>query len=205
MKVIFALASLVALSLPAAALAQSSNYDSRSGSGGYYSRLSYTYAELRLVSADYDGPGGSADGVSIGGSLLFQPQLFGVASYTSVGDNGVDIDTLDLGVGYRAGISQRTDLLGILGVVFSNVDTPGGSNDDSGISLTGGIRSTVAPQIELDGFVNYTELYGDGDMTLTGQGLLHVTPQLSLLTSLALSDIVNTVTIDGRCNFTTTR
>lgn len=177
-----------ALSAPLPALAQSRDTQTSYGRNPHY-----TYGDLRLVSLDPDGPGGSADGIRLGGSMLFQPNLFGQASLTSV-DN---LDQLDLGVGMRHPLSSRTDLVGILGIIWADV----GPEDDTGISLTGGVRSLIGPQFELGGYVGYAEIFGDGDISLTGEGLLHVTRELALVASLGFSDDYDAVTLGARWNF----
>jgi hypothetical protein len=183
-----AFALCTALAAPLPALAQSRDTQTSYGSNPHY-----TYGDLRLVSLDPDGPGGSADGIRLGGSVLFQPNLFGQASLTSV-DN---LDQLDLGVGMRHPLSSGTDLVGILGIIWADT----GPDDDTGISLTGGVRSLIGPQFELGGYVGYAEIFGDGDISLTGEGLLHVTRELSLVASLGFSDDYDAVTLGARWNF----
>jgi hypothetical protein len=162
--------------------------------------LSYTYADGRLVLWDTDG-GGNLDGVRLGGSARLNPDLFAVGNLTLVGDTGYDLTVLDFGLGFRHPLSSRTDLVAIGGVVFAEVDAGASDNDDSGISLTGGVRSMVGPQFELGGYLNYADYLGDGDLLLTGEGLLHVTRELSLAASLGISDDYNVLTLGARWNF----
>jgi len=194
------------LALPLPGLAAQSGTQGQSGyrqSSGY-SRLSYTYGEARLVIEEPDG-GDSFDGIRLGGSLQFQPQVFGVASLTSVSSDGVDIDTFDLGVGFRHALQSNVDLVGIVGLVWAEVDAGPFEDDDTGISLTGGVRGFAAPQLELGGYASYAEVFGDGDITLTGEGLLHLSPNLALVASLGFSDDVNILTFGARWNFVPTR
>lgn len=163
-------------------------------------RLSYTYAEGRLVVVDPDG-GGNYDGITVGGSLQFRPQLFGVAALTSVGDRGFDLTTFDVGVGYRYSLQRNVDLVGIGGLAFAESDFGPFEDDDVGLSLTGGARAFLTPQIEVGGYANYRDLFDDGDITLTGEGLLHMTPDLAFVASLGLSDDANTITFGARWNF----
>src|SRR5687768_8817445 len=94
---ILAAALLPALALPFTAQAQTSR--DRSGA----SPFSYNYAELRYVDYDTDG-GGSLDGLRLGGSLQFQPQLFAVGALTMLSDGPVDYETMDLGIGFRTAL-----------------------------------------------------------------------------------------------------
>jgi hypothetical protein len=192
---VLAAALLPALALPFTAQAQTSRDRSSA------SPFSYTYAELRYVVQDPDGPGDDFDGLRLGGSLQFQPQLFAVGSLTSVSNGPVDLDTIDLGLGFRTALQGNVDFVAIGGLVFAEVDTPGGGDDDSGISLTGGVRGMMSPQFELGGYVGYVDVYDDGDIGLTGEALFHVNRQATLLASLGFSDDVSTLTLGGRWNF----
>ncbi|MGH8481811.1 MAG: hypothetical protein ACRES8_05055 [Nevskiaceae bacterium] len=189
------LALCAALAAPLPALAQS-------GAAPPYGNLSYTYLDGRLVLWEPDG-GDRLDGIRLGGSMLFQHNLFGVGSLTTVSDSGFDLTLIDLGIGFRQAYSSSTDFVAIGGIVLAEADTPGpgGDRDDTGISLTGGVRSLVGPQFELGGYVNYADYFGDGDITLIGEGLLHVTPNLSLAASLGFSDDYDVLTFGARWNF----
>ena len=190
MKRNLAVLALCAALAPLPALAQS-----RSSQTSYGTNPHYTYGDGRIVMLDPDG-GDNESGIRIGGSLLFQPNLFGVASLTDVDA----LTQLDLGVGMRSALSSRTDLVGIAGIVFAEVDRGPFEDDDTGISLTGGVRSLMGPQFELGGYVGYAEIFGDGDVTFTGEGLLHVTRELALVGSLGISDDYNIVTLGARWN-----
>lgn len=188
------LALCAALATPASALAQSR------GNPPPRSILSYTYLDGRVVLWEPDG-GDRLDGIRIGGSASFRNDLFAVGSLTMVGDTGYDLTVLEGGVGLRHPLSRDTDLVAIGALVLAEVDAGPFEDDDTGISLTGGIRSLVAPQFELGGYLNYADYLGDGDILLTGEGLLHVTPNLSLAASLGVSDDYDVVTLGARWNF----
>ena len=187
-----------ALAAPLSATAQS-----RQGTTPSYGNFSYTYADGRLVLLEPDG-GDGLDGFRFGGAMQFQHNLFAVGSLTAVGDTGYDLTVIDLGLGQRHPLSSATDLVAIGGVVLAEVDVGGpgaGDDDDTGISLTGGVRSMMSPQFELGGYLNYADYLGDGDLLLTGEGLLYVTPELALAASLGISDDYDIFTIGARWNF----
>jgi hypothetical protein len=165
-----------------------------------YGNFSYTYLDGRIVLFDPDG-GGNLDGIRVGGALQFDPNWFGVASLTAIGDSGYDLTLLDFGAGYRFPYSSATDFVAIGGIVLAEADAGPNDQDDTGISLTGGVRSMMSPQFELAGYLNYADYLGDGDILLTGEALMHVTPQLSLVGSLGISDDYDVVTLGARWNF----
>jgi hypothetical protein len=191
MKSTYALILSALLALPLAAQAQSQ-------SQSQYGSMSYTYGDARLLAIDTDG-GGNEEGVRIGGSFKFQPQLYGVASITDYGN----LTYLDGGVGYRHALQNDLDLVGMGGLVLATVDRGGaaGDDDDIGLWLTGGVRGIATPQIEYGAYVEYRSMFSDGNITLTGEGLLHLTRELSLVASLGLSDDFNVLTLGARWSF----
>lgn len=208
MTMIFKTLLLALLCAPLAV--QAGPYDAnRSGHAGgdRYANLSYTLGEVRLLAHDPDG-GDDADGVSVGGSVLFHPEFFLAGSLATLGTdgNGVDTDTFNLGVGYRYAASERVDLLGIAGLVRVDRDFGNGRDDDDfGPSLTGGARAALTHAVEVGGYLNYVEVFGDGDLGLSGEGLYHLTPNFSLLAGVGLSDDDREANIGARWNFQPTR
>lgn len=201
-------ALLTLLCIPFAAGAQYTDRGNTSGYGHRYATLSYTLGEVRLLAVDPDG-GDDADGIEVGGSLLMHPDFFATGALSTLGSdgaNGVDTDAFEIGLGYRHAASPRIDLLGIAGVVRVDRDFGGrGDDDDLGPSLTGGLRAALTHAIEVGGFLNYTELFGDGDLGLHGEGLYHLTPNFSLLAGLGLSDDSREANVGVRWNFQPTR
>jgi hypothetical protein len=194
MKSIHALTLSALLVLPLATQAQSRN------SSGYGS-MSYSYLDGRLVVVEPDG-GGSFDGVRFGGSLQFQPQLYGLGSITTYGDSGFDFTFIDLGIGYRQALQSDLDLVAMGGVVLADFDGPGAADDsDTGLWLVGGVRGIATPQIEYGAYAEYRSVFDSGDITLTGEGLLHMNRNLALVASLGLSDDANTLTLGARWSF----
>lgn len=198
------------LCVPLAAQAQ---YPARSSSSaaGYdqtYANLSYTLGEVRLLAEDPDG-GDDADGIRLGGSALVHPDFFisgALSTLGSDGNNGVDTDIFEVGVGYRHAVSPRVDLVGIGAIVRVDRDFGGrGDDDDFGPSLTGGARGALTHAIEVGGFLNYTQVFGDGDLGLHGEGLYHFTPNFSVLAGLGVSDDTREASVGARWNFQPTR
>lgn len=193
-KNVVSLALCALLAAPLPALAQSRS------TATYGNNPHYTYVDGRLVLLEPDG-GDRLDGVRIGGSVEFQPNLFGVGSLTTVGDSGYDLTQIDLGIGMSHALSGTMDLVGIVGIVLAEVEAGPFDDNDTGISLAGGVRAEVGPQFELGGYMRYAETFGDGDITLIGEGLLHVTRDLSLAASLGISDDYDELTLGARWNF----
>lgn len=204
-----AVSALVALlCIPFAADAQYRADGSTSTYGARYASLSYTLGEVRLLAEDPDG-GDDADGIRVGGSVLIHPDFFAAGALSTLGsdgNNGVDTDVFEFGLGYRHAISPRLDLLGIGGLVWEDRDYARGADDDDlGVQLTGGARAALTHAIEVGGYLSYLSLFGDGDLGLRGEGLYHFTPNLSALAGVGFSDGDREANIGVRWNFDTTR
>ena len=193
MKSIHALALSALLALPLAVQAQSRNQSQ-------YGSMSYSYGDARLVVVEPDG-GGSLEGIRLDGSFRFQPQLYAVGAITTYGDRGYDITMLDGGIGYRQALQNDMDLVAMGGLTLAEIDAGPFEDDDTGLWIAGGVRGVATPQIEYGGYAEYRSIFDDGDVTLTGEGLLHLTQNLALLASLGLSDDFNTLTFGARWSF----
>lgn len=167
------------------------------------SGLSYNYLEGRVLLIDPD-DGDDATGIRLGGSMLIQPQVFVSGGLTMLDFDEVEVMQLDPTVGYRHPVNSRMDLIGAGSLIWSDCDDPcteDGDDSDIGFGLTGGIRSTVAPQVELGGYVSYENALDDSTIELTGEGLYAVTRQLQLLGALTISGDYNALQLGGRWNF----
>jgi hypothetical protein len=195
-------ALLCLLAAAPAALAQGPRAGAVHGPGV----VTYTWAEARLLLLDPDG-GGDADGIRLAGSGRIQDNLFATGGLTMLeADGGADSDAIDLGLGLRVPLSSTVDFVGIGGLVYVDVDNRGrGDSDDIGPALTGGVRAEVLPELELAGYAGYAEVFGDGDVTFTGEALYYATPSLAFLGALTLSDDVDGIHLGVRWSFVPTR
>jgi hypothetical protein len=129
--------------------------------------MSYSYVEAGYNEADIDGVE-SGDGFSVRGSAGFAENFFGFADYSTFGfSGGVDLDQWNVGIGGRLGISDNVDLVGRVGYSTLDLSVSGlGSGDESGYSVSAGIRGQVTDGFELEGHVIHTDLgSGVGDST----------------------------------------
>jgi hypothetical protein len=136
--------------------------------------LSYSFGELRYIDVDNGG-----DGVELGGSLQFNNNWFGVASFSSydLGRN-VDGSSFEVGAGYVFPLQQDWDIQVNARIIRAEVDTPAGSADETGIGLLGGLRGLIAPQFEVRGNVHYVNV-DESDVFLEIAGDWYFTPQFA--------------------------
>ena len=187
MKRIFGLAAI--LCLPVAVQAQSNTAASTD--------LSYTYAGLRFV--DFDDNGG--DGLRIEGSYDLGNNWIIVGEYTGADfNNNVDVDWFEIGGGYVWSYTPDWDLVGTARFVSADASTPGGSSDENGFRLSGGVRGMLAPKFEVRGSVNYIDL-DSSDTYLELAGDYYFTQQFSAGLSLEFAGDTDLFSVGARYYF----
>jgi len=155
----FALAGLLLLS-SAVTMADGLNYN----------YIQAAYQEVNIdVGAGFDVDG---DGFAIGGSVEVNDDWFVFAGYSTFDfESVVDLDSLTIGGGYHAPVSDKTDWFATLGYAQAEVSAPGlGSEDDSGYAVSVGLRSMVSEKFELFGSLEYADLGGGADGTSVAGG-----------------------------------
>ena len=161
------------------------------------STLSYSYAELRFVDVDTNG----GDGFRFGGSYEFDGPWLLLGAITALDfNNSVDSTLLEVGGGYVWNYTDDFDLVGTLQLVRAEVDTPGGSVDDTGFALSAGTRGLLAPQFEVRGSVNHINL-DNSDTYLELAGDYYFTEQFSAGVSLEFAGDTDSFTLGARWFF----
>lgn len=156
--------------------------------------LSYNYADVRYGDADrFDGVVGEVSG-------QISDELFLRGGISMLSDSPVDADIFSGELGFRHAIDRDVDLVGTLGVQHVEIDTPGGSNDDTGLLATGGVRAMLTPEFEAEGTLIYedNDLIDDGLDARIG-GLYHFTPRLALGLNYRIDNEL--LTVGGRYDF----
>jgi hypothetical protein len=158
--------------------------------------LSYSFGELRYIDIDNGG-----DGFELGGSFQFDSNWFGVARFSSydLGRN-VDGSSFEIGAGYIFPFQQDWDIQVNARIIRAEVDTSGGSVDDTGIGLLGGLRGLIAPQFEVRGNLHYINV-NDSDVFLEVAGDWYFTPQFAAGLSVEFGGDVDVWTLGARYFF----
>lgn len=133
--------------------------------------------EASYGQADIDGLDElSPSGFAIGGSSLLGENVFIRGSYSLLTDDisgvDIDLDQASVGLGYRYGLTETTDVYTSLSYQYVELSARGfgasESLDDNGYGLTVGLRSRITEQLELDGAIAYVDI---GDESETGLGV----------------------------------
>lgn len=118
-------------------------------------QLSYNFVEAGYAQAGEYGLGEDFNGYGLRGSVAIADNWYLVGDYYNTDatitvfvsvDN--DIDIYDLGVGYRHGLSDKTDFF--VDVAYSNIEMSNSftSFDDSGYRVRAGFRGQLASKFE---------------------------------------------------------
>ena len=161
--------------------------------------LSYNYAELRFVDTEIGSADG--DGLRLNGSFEMTEEWLLVGGYTTLDfDGNVDTSALEIGAGYVHRYSPRLDIVGYGKLVRTTVDFTGGDDDDTGISLAGGVRGTFTPDFEGRATINYFNV-DETDTFFEVGADYYITPQFSAGGTLEFGGDADTLTLGVRWFF----
>lgn len=175
----------------------------------FANELSYDYVQLSYVATDADGL--DMDGASLDGSLKLNDNVFVVAGFAHdrsdrIGGLRAEVDSYKLGLGYRYGLNQQTDLVagaswirGKAQVSYSGFGSA--SESDNGYSLDVGLRHLLTPQVELNAAVNYSDIFDGDDTALNLAALFHATHNLSVGVGYSVASDVDAWAVGVRLNF----
>ncbi|MFT3808023.1 hypothetical protein [Arenimonas sp.] len=132
--------------------------------------LKYNYVQGGYSAADIGGL--DMDGYGVKGSVAFGDKFYGLASYDRVSDNGIDLSETAVGVGFRHGLSDKTDFFTEASFVQDDLDVVG---SDNGYRVAGGVRSLMSDKFEGSVKATYTDVgdYGNG-FGAGVSGLFHI-------------------------------
>lgn len=134
----------------------------------------WNIVEAGYAQVDVDDLDSNLSGFNVRGSFLIGDNVIVSALHTSVSDeiDGVDVDLsqTSAGLGYRYGLTNSTDVYGL--VTYESADAEfsyqGNSieGDGNGFGLTLGLRSRITANLELDGNIGYIDLEDEDETTV---------------------------------------
>ncbi|HNS27617.1 MAG TPA: outer membrane beta-barrel protein [Steroidobacteraceae bacterium] len=169
--------------------------------------ISYSYVDAGWVQTDLDDVNEDGDGFLLRGSVAFAEHWFASVGYRQisfdVAGNDIDIDLVDVGLGGHLALSNTVDGVARLSYVDASADGPfGGSFDDNGYAVSVGVRARTGAQVELDAFLDYTDLDDSGDDTAARLGArYYFTPAWAVGAEVSFSDDQTDFGIYGRFSF----
>ena len=171
---------------------------------------SWDYVELQYVQFDVDDIDVEPSGFGINGSVLVSENVFltGSTAFTSDDFQGVDFDydTLELGIGYRYAISDRTDWYASLS--YANVEAKASASgfgsstvDEDGFDIETGIRSMLTEKFELGADISYLDLGDEDETTFTVEATYLVSESVGIDLGYGIASDVNTLNLGVRFEF----
>jgi opacity protein-like surface antigen len=161
------------------------------------SEVKYNYLEGRYVLDAETDNNIDGDGYQIGGSFRIDTNLYAFGSYQALDlDFNNDIDTFEVGAGYIHPLNAKWDANFSASLVNMDVN----NNDDTGFSLTAGVRGMVTPNIEGRAILSYIDVEDD-DTFITLGGDYFFTPDLSVGVEVDLAGDLETLSIGARYYF----
>lgn len=121
--------------------------------------LNYNYVEAAYIDSHIDGENG--DGFSFLGSLAFNENFYGTASYRRAknSDYGLTLDETTVNLGYRRALSDKADFVAEVGYVDVGADIDGlGGDSANGYRVALGFRGMLAPKFEGNIKAYYTDI-----------------------------------------------
>ena len=119
----------------------------------------------------------------------------------------IDLDNYTLGVGYHTDISDKTDVLGEIGLFNTNVDAKIGNvtvnTDNSGYNLSAGVRHKLQEKIEVNARADHRNSDNVTDTSFTFGGRYYFKPNISagLDFNTGADDSSESITTSLRWNF----
>jgi hypothetical protein len=149
--------------------------------------IGYSYVEGGYNRSSIDSI--HATGYFLDGSVAFNEDFYGIASYRKVtnDDFGIDVslDETALALGYRRGVSDKTDFIAEAGYLRIGADASGlGSDSADGYRVAAGFRGMLAPKFEGNIKAYYTKVSdSDGEFGARVGGVYHVNQTWGIVAS----------------------
>ncbi len=164
---------------------------------GYnYLQASYGAVSFDDSVIDVDG-----DGLGISGSYGFHPEFYLAGEYqTADMDFGVDLNILELAVGWHTPLSDRLDFTAQLGFVNAEVESGFGSADEDGYMVGAGLRGQLTDAVELNGGIDYID-FDDSETRAYAGFLFSLTEQMTVGAEANFWDDINVYQLNLRFDF----
>ena len=145
--------------------------------GPNWNQITGTYSSFDIGILDFDGFG-------VSGTKLLNSNVFVAGSLSTTSEDQTNEDVtfneISLGLGYRYAVNNTTDIFGVISYEDAEVDSDFSSSEsENGYGLKAGVRSMVAPKVEVSANVSYIEIDDLDDVTFSVSGDYYFTKQFS--------------------------
>jgi len=168
------------------------------------SDVPYSFLEIGYADASIGDEGISVDGdgFKIAGSVEFGNSFYGFGEYATYGFAGnSDLDFSGLGFGYKYGLGSNTDFVAEISYRNVGLDSNFGSDNDGGLGLGIGVRSMVAPNVELGAEIENISIDGDSETFFGLNGMYYFTSNWGIGGDASFSSDFDNFAIKARYKF----
>ena len=187
--------------IAASILALSSNVFSKEIS---YNYIQGTYSSITdsSLGVDVDGNGFAASGsFSISPNIAITA-LYGTVSFDRVLGIDVDATELDFGITAHTSIAPSTDVFGNFSVINAEIEASDGfttiSDDDTGNSITIGIRHMATDKIEISAGFSRVDIFDDTANAFGFGARFYANDKFSIGIGYSTGDDVDTLLLNAR-------
>lgn len=174
----------------------------------------FSFVEANFIKMDIDVPGEDveleADGIEFKGAFEISDKAFMHFSYSNPELDIVDVgmDMYTVGVGARHALSARTSLFGTVDYIRVETDDVSFGYDTlngesfNGFGLNAGVKSRIAPEIELTGILSYADVDEvDDGVSATAEVRYFFTNELAVGLSYTVAEDTDTLSVGARYSF----
>ena len=171
-------------------------FSATAGAQGFdYNYLQFSYGAVNIDTGVVDVDG---DGLGLSGSYGFHPDFYFAGEFqTADMDSGIDLDILELAVGYHTPLSDRLDLTAQFGLVNAEI----GSADDDGFMVGAGVRGQLTESVELNGGIDYIDVEQLDETRVKAGFLFDLTEKLQVGAEASFWDDINVYQLNLRFDF----
>ena len=171
--------------------------------------ISYDYIQGAYSSLTDSGLGFDVDGdgFAAGGSFSVSPNiavtaLLGVISFDRVGGVDLDVSEFNFGLTAHTAVAPGTDVFGNFSVVNAEVELSDGfttiSDDDTGNTITFGLRHMASDSVEIDASFARVDLFDTTGNTIGFGARFYANDKFSIGVGYATGDDVDTLFLNAR-------
>lgn len=147
---------------------------------GHAADFDYNYLEGAYLSENPSGASSDLTGVRVDGSDRLQPDWRLTGFFSTASCCGVTDDRYGAAIGYFTGINEKLDFIADASFLGQHLT---GTGNHNGWGIDAGVRAQLAPEFELDGMVQHSDVDSDTENTLSVTGLYRLSRQWRLWAS----------------------
>lgn len=186
-------------------------YDTSPALASQASAPNWNFIEATYLSADFDGFDQDVEptGYGVKGSTLVGGNVILSASYSSisvdVANVDVELNQASVGIGYRYGATNSTDLFMMASYLYSELEISANGNDvifdENGYGLEVGVRSMLSEYFEAVATIGYVEIDSESDTGIAVSAYYHFNKQFAIGVGYSVADDVDMYNASLRLSF----